>query len=53
VVPVVEASFNWGPVLPVNDSLERDRIVHVAGASIVVCVVDCRLGSVVPSGLTM
>ena len=36
VVPVAEASFNLCPVLPVNDSLERDQIVHVAGASIVV-----------------
>ena len=37
VVPVVEASFNLCPVLPVNGLLEDKTKVHVAGASIVVC----------------
>ena len=47
VVPVVEASFNWCPVLPVNDLLEDKIKVHVAGVPLS-SVIDCRL--VVPFG---
>jgi len=36
VVPVVEASFNWCPVLPVNGLLEQDQSPCGRG-SIVVC----------------
>ena len=50
VVPVAEAPLSWCPVLPVNGLLEQDQSPCGRG-SIVVCVVDCRLGSVVvPSG---
>ena len=50
VVPGAEASLSWCPVLPVNGLLEQDQSPCGRG-SIVVCVVDCRLGSVVvPSG---
>ena len=46
-VPVVEASFNLCPVLPVNDLLEDKTKVHVAGVPLL-SVADCRLlGSVV------
>ena len=48
VVPVVEASFNWCPVLPVNDLLEDKIKVHVAGVPLSSIRIDCRL--VVPFG---
>ena len=47
VVPVVEASFNLCPVLPVNGLLEDKTKVHVAGVPLS-SVIDCRL--VVPFG---
>ena len=47
VVPVVEASFNLCPVLPVNGLLEDKTKVHVAGVPLS-SVADCRL--VVPFG---
>ena len=47
MVPVVEASFNLCPVLPVNGLLEDKTKVHVAGVPLS-SVIDCRL--VVPFG---
>ena len=41
-VPVVEASFNLCPVLPVNGLLEDKTKVHVAGVPLL-SVADCRL----------
>jgi len=49
VVPVVEASFNLCPVLPVNGLLEDKTKVHVAGVPLSSVEADCRL-VVGPSG---
>ena len=43
VVPVVEASFNLCPVLPVNGLLEDKTKVHVAGVPLSSVEADCRL----------